>query len=165
MQVVSSPIAETQQLQEQVIAKDAEIRSLQQQLSTVKARLTIYDFFNDEDISIFTNKVLEQNHLDTTLTGKTKAMYETIRMIADVEQKLTEIANKIRHLQTQQTIKKWSEIELNNAIRLDIKADMDHIGELLDAIDERDLSILSNKQLDYYKKQCQRFKDIYRKYL
>ena len=163
--VAPSQVSEMQQLQEQLTAKDAEIKSLQQQLEAAKTKLAIYDFFNDEEISIFANKTLEQNSLDKTLAGKTKITYETIRMIADVEQKLTDIDNKILQLQKQQKAKKWSENELRNAIKLDIKADMDPIGESLDAIDERDLSVLSNKQLDYYKKQCQRFKDISRKYL
>lgn len=163
--VASSYVSETQQLQEQLTAKNAEIKSLQQQLEAAKAKLAVYDFFNDEEISIFTNKVLEQNNVGKTLTGKTKITYETIRMIADVEQKLTDIDNKILQLQKQQKAKKWSENELKNAIKLDIKADMDPIGELLDAIDERDLSVLSDKQMDYYKKQCQRFKNIARKYL
>ena len=73
--VASSQVSETQRLQEQLTAKAAEIESLQQQLEAAKTKLAIYDFFNDEEISIFTNKVLEQNNLDKTLTGKTKVTY------------------------------------------------------------------------------------------
>ena len=83
-----------------------------------------------------------------------------------MENKLSDIENsKIPQLQQMQQTKKWSEAEVRNAIKLDIKADMNSIGEALDVIDERDLSILSAKQLDYYKHQRERFKNISRKYL
>lgn len=163
--VASSQMLEIQQLQEQMTAKDEEIKSLQYQLEAVNARLAVYDFFNDEEISIFTNKTLEQNGLDKTLTGKNKVTYETIRMIADVERKLTDIDNKIQQLQKQQQVKKWSNAELKNAIRLDIKAAMNGIGDQIDAINQRNLTTLSIKQVDYFQKQSQRFDTIYNKYL
>lgn len=163
---VVAPSEETQKLREQVDSKEAEIKSLQKKLDAANAQLAIFEFFNDEEISIFSNNFLEQNGSATKLAGKNKVTYETIRMIADVENKLSDIENnKIPQLQKMRQTKKWSDAELKNAIKLDIKADMDSIGAALDVIDERDLSVLSTKQMDYYKHQCQRFKNISRRYL
>ena len=162
---VVAPSEETQKLREQVVSKDAEIKSLQQKLDAANAKLSVYEFFNNEEISVFTNNALEQNGCAQKLTGKNKITYETIRMIADVERKLTDIDNKISELQKQQQAKKWSDAELKNAIRLEIKADMDGIGDQLDAINKRDLTFLSTKQMDYCQKQLQRFDIIYNRYL
>lgn len=157
--------SELQQLQEQIAAKDKEITSLKQDVEKYKAKLVVYEFFNEEGISIFTNKSLEINGEDKKLEGKAKTKYETIRMIADVENRLTEIDNKIQQLQKQQQSKKWSASELRNAVRLDIKADMETIANQLDAIDKRDLSDFSAIQLDYYRKQSERYDNFEKKYL
>lgn len=159
------PSEETQRLQEQIASKDNEIKSLQQQLNVAKNQLAVYEFFNNEEISIFTDNALEQNGYAKKLTGKNKITYETVRMITDVEHKLTDIDDKMSFLQKQQQAKKWSNSELKNAIRLEIKADMNDIGERLKTIEKRDLSVLSESQLGYYRKQLERFDTILNRYL
>ena len=161
---VIAPSEETQKLREQVASKEAEIKSLQQKLDAANAQLAIFDFFNNEEISIFTDNVLEQNGYAQKLTGKNKITYETIRMISKVESSITAIDNKILQLQKQQQAKKWSDADLKDFIRLEIKAEMNEIGELLDVINKRDLSILSESQSGYYKKQIERFDIIFNRY-
>ena len=164
-QKVDPCLEDIQKLQEQIVSKDAEIVSLQQKLDTASAQLAVYEFFNNEEISIFADTTLEQNGCAQKLTGKNKITYETIRMIANIEHAITDIDNKVLQLQQQQQTKKWSNSELKNAIRLEIKADMNDIGDQLDIIEMRDLSILSGSQFAYYKKQLERFDAIFIKYL
>ena len=162
---VVTPSEEVLRLQAQITSKDDEITSLQQQLNVAKTQLAVYEFFNNEEISIFTDNSLEQNGCAKKLTGKNKITYETIRMITDVEHKLTDIDNRILQLQRQRQAKKWSNAELKNVIRYEIKADMNDIGEQLETIEKRDLSVLSETQMGYYRKQLERFDTILNRYL
>ena len=155
---------EIQQLQNQLKEKETTIAILEQQLTECKNNLSLYEFFNNEDISIFTNNDLEQNGQAQKLTGSSKTKYETIRMIAEADSKITILNNKIEQIQNQQQEMRWSQKELENAIALQIKADLYSIGDLLANIRKRDLSFLSTAQMEYYSKQKQRYNVIFNKY-
>ncbi len=161
----SAQSTEKQKLQEQLDSKNKEIKSLQEELKRCRSRLAVYQFFNDNDITIFSNDAIEKIGGVDRLKGKVRTKYETIRMIADVEHRLTETDRKIQQLRQQQQSKRWSDAELRNAVRLEIKADMEIIAAQLDDIDKRDLSDFSEIQRDYYKKQSQRYDDIESRYL
>lgn len=161
--------------QQQISEKNDTIKLLQQQLDSLQKHvdslqllvafyndsLSIYNFFNNTDVSIFSDLSLENK----VLVGKTKINYETIRRIAVVESKLNEIESTIEQAKQQKLQNQWSDADLKNYIRLTIKADMNEIGQELDVIDKLDLSFLSMGQNEYYKKQSERFDKIYNRYL
>lgn len=155
-----------------LIEKDSLLRayraghlSLEQQLESCRESLAVYDFFNKDDISIFSNKTLETNGKAKELSGKNLVKYETIKMIDEVQTKLNKVEETIIQVNEQRVEKQWSDAELNKAIVLVIKADLYAIGDALDVIDKRDLSFLSKEQLEYYRGLSKKFDEFYNKYL
>ena len=141
------------------------VSGLENQLRKVRDSLAIYEFFNDNGIGIFANQSLEKNRRVVQLTGKNKTNYQTIQKIAEVDDLLTQIDTTISLQKKRQAEQGWTDVDLKNAIALEIKAEMAKIEDKLNKIDNCDLSFLSNVQKGFYEKQCARFDAIYNKYL
>lgn len=157
------------ELQKQLITKDSLLSVndsiYRLQLRICRDSLAVYEFFNTDEVSIFSNKALEINGKAKELSGKNKVKYETIRMIVDTETQLNKINENIAQFQEQREQKQWSEADLERAVALEIKADLYKVGDALDAIDKRDLSFLSKEQLMHYRELSKQFDKIYNRYL
>jgi len=161
--VDTKQISENQKLKQEIKEKDIKIVGLEQQLKKCRDSLSVYEFFNNDEVTIFTDKRLENGSAEN-LTGQNKTKYETIRMIVDLDDGLSKIDATINQATKDQSNQNWSDSELKNYIRLTIKKEMSNISNQLDDIYKRDLDFLSDKQMEFYKKQKQRWNKIANRY-
>lgn len=144
--------------------RDSLIFQLERQNKLLRDTLSMFTFFNNDNVSIFSDSTLIKNGMDKQLKGDYQVRYKTIRLIADLNQQLINVNKIITENTNQQKEKGWNNNQLNNAIRLDISKTMTQIGQSLDQIDKRNRSWLSETQKKYYKKLSKDFDQLYYKY-
>lgn len=141
--------------------RDSLICQLEQQNRLLKDTLSMFTFFNNSTVSLFSDSTLIKNGMDKQLKGDYQVRYKTIRLIADLNQQLLNVDKIITENKSQQKEKGWNNNQLNNAIRLDISKTMTQIGQLLDSIDKRNRAWLSESQKNYYKQLSKKFDTLY----
>lgn len=144
--------------------RDSLICQLEQQNKLLKDTLSMFTFFNNSAISLFSDSTLIKNGMDKQLKGDYQVRYKTIRLIADLNQQLLNVDKIITENKSQQKEKGWNNNQLNNAIRLDISKTMTEIGQSLDSIDKRNRAWLSESQKNYYKQLSKKFDTLYYQY-
>lgn len=144
--------------------RDSLICQLEQQNRLLKDTLSMFTFFNNSTVSLFSDSTLIKNGMDKQLKGDYQVRYKTIRLIADLNQQLLNVDKIITENKSQQKEKGWNNNQLNNAIRLDISKTMTEIGQLLDSIDKRNRAWLSESQKNYYKQLSKKFDTLYYTY-
>ena len=144
--------------------RDSLICQLEQQNRLLKDTLSMFTFFNNSTVSLFSDSTLIKNGMDKQLKGDYQVRYKTIRLIADLNQQLLNVDKIITENKSQQKEKGWNNNQLNNAIRLDISKTMTQIGQLLDSIDKRNRAWLSESQKNYYKQLSKKFDTLYYTY-
>lgn len=144
--------------------RDSLICQLEQQNKLLKDTLSMFTFFNNSAVSLFSDSTLIKNGMDKQLKGDYQVRYKTIRLIADLNQQLLNVDKIITENKSQQKEKGWNNNQLNNAIRLDISKTITEIGQSLDQIDKRNRSWLSETQKEYYKQLSKEFDTLYYTY-
>ena len=138
-------------------AYEALVNEQQEQLKACQDTLAVFRFFTNTEETIFADSTLERNGWSKKLTGLYFTQYETISLIRDANHALFEVEKTIETLK----LRGESEEDISMAIDYPLKKT---ISQQLDDIAERDLSFLSPKQYEYYKKQLICFDNIFNTY-
>lgn len=146
-------------------AYEALINEQQEQLKACQDTLAVFRFFSNTEETIFADSTLERNGWSKKLKGAYLTQYETISKIREVSLAISEVENTINKMSGQKQEKGWNDEQLQTAIALEIGNTVNNtIAKQLDDISKMDLSFLSPKQKEYYKKQSSRFDKIFNTY-
>ena len=145
--------------------RDSLICQLERQNKLLKDTLSMFTFFNNSEVSLFSDSTLIKNGMDKKLQGVYKEMYKTIRMVDMLNQDLLKILTIEADKKSQQQEKNWSNTELNQMIWLDIRNILSDVEKDIKTLKKRDKSFFSNEQHKYYKQQIDKFDSILYKYL
>ena len=145
--------------------RDSLICQLEQQNKLLKDTLSMFTFFNNSEVSLFSDSTLIKNEMEKKLQGVYKEMYKTIRMVDKLNQDLLKILTIEADKKSQQKEKNWSNTELNQMIWLDIRNILSDVEKDIKTLKKRDKSFFSNEQHKYYKQQIDKFDSILYKYL
>lgn len=145
--------------------RDSLICQLERQNTLLKDTLSMFTFFNNSEVSLFSDSTLIKNGMDKKLQGVYKEMYKTIRMVDMLNQDLLKILTIEADKKSQQQEKNWSNMELNQMIWLDIRNILSDVEKDIKTLKKRDKSFFSNEQHKYYKQQIDKFDSILYKYL
>lgn len=145
--------------------RDSLICQLEQQNKLLKDTLSMFTFFNNSTVSLFSDSTLIKNGMEKKLQGVYKEMYKTVRMVDKLNQDLLKISTIEANKKSQQKEKNWSNTELNQMIWLDIRNILSDVEKDINTLKKRDKSFFSNEQHKYYKQQIDKFDSILYKYL
>lgn len=145
--------------------RDSLICQLERQNTLLKDTLSMFTFFNNSEVSLFSDSTLIKNEMEKKLQGVYKEMYKTIRMVDKLNQDLLKILTIEADKKSQQKEKNWSNTELNQMIWLDIRNILSDVEKDIKTLKKRDKSFFSNEQHKYYKQQIDKFDSILYKYL
>lgn len=145
--------------------RDSLICQLERQNKLLKDTLSMFTFFNNSEVSLFSDSTIIKNEMEKKLQGVYKEMYKTIRMVDKLNQDLLKILTIEADKKSQQKEKNWSNTELNQMIWLDIRNILSDVEKDIKTLKKRDKSFFSNEQHKYYKQQIDKFDSILYKYL
>lgn len=133
------------------------ITAQQKQLDACQEELVVFRFFSNTEETIFSDSTLELNGGRNKLKGSYLVQYETISLIREANQALTEVEETIETLKLHGDSKE----DISMAISYPMKKT---IVQQLDEIKGMDLKFLSDKQKNYYMDLRGRYNKIFNTY-
>lgn len=144
--------------------RDSIIDKQKIELNAYKDTLSAFIFFNNDDITIFSDNSLEKNKMVAFLKGEYKEKYITIKKIRELELTYSKITTSIHGYTISKDENRLNNNELKSQIKLGIKRDLFDALDEIEDIEKRNLTFLSKKQLKYYETLKNSINEIYYKY-